>query len=284
MTIVWVWEKAALSVSGNLAQTRESVMSPEIIHIFWFSPVYHTRQLALTLGSGIAGALQGVIVRHHDFTQPAWRCPDVGANDLAILAVPVYAGRVPPLAAGRLARLAGNGAPCVLLVTYGNRAYDSALAELKQLAMSAGFRPFAAAACVARHTIGLVFAEGRPTAEDLAQLEEFGSRAAARLAGPLTLVDVPGGVPDKPAPVFPLPQSINDNCVFCGHCWERCPAAAIRPGQPADVDSTKCICCMRCVAICPEDARVPDPAFIDGIRNRLTPLCATAKANEFFGV
>lgn len=257
-------------------------MIPGSIHIFWFSPVYHTRRLALALGKGVAAVRKGAPVRNHDFTLPGWQGVEIGANDLTIIAIPVYAGRVPPLARERLEKLSGNGAPCILLVSYGNRAYDDALQELKVVATNSGFQPVAAAACIARHTIGQRFAEGRPNADDLRQVEDFGRRAAAMLAGPLQPLHVPGNMPEKAAPVFPLPQSVNHNCVLCGHCWEQCPAGAIAAGRPEDVDKTRCICCMRCVAICPEGARVPDGAFLAGIDKKLAPLCAEAKANEFF--
>lgn len=258
-------------------------MKPEIIHTFWFSPVYHTRRLALAVGHGAAMAQPGVLAREHDFTLPGWQGAEISENDLAILAVPVYAGRVPPLARERLEKLVGNSAPCILLASYGNRAYDDALLELKNAALAAGFMPFAAAACIARHTIGLRFGEGRPSKDDLREAEEFGKRAAAKLAGPLQAVEVPGNAPEKPAPVFPLPQTVNANCVLCGHCWAQCPAGAIANGMPEAVDKSKCVCCMRCVAICPEGAREPDAAFLASIDKKLAPLCAEPKPNEFFG-
>lgn len=253
------------------------------IQIFWFSPVYHTRQLAIALGESIASQQENVQVNSYDLTAQNWDGAETGGDDLAILAIPVYAGRVPPLAKERLLKIKGNGAYCVLLASYGNRAYDNALQELKQIAQLAGFKPIAAAACIARHTIGLIFAEGRPNTQDLAQIKEFGQRIVNRSESEIALVEVPGEIGDKPAPVFPLPQTVTENCVFCGHCWQQCPAGAITQGTPTEIDKTKCICCMRCVAICPEGARAPDAAFIAGIRSKLAPLCNTPKANEFFG-
>ena len=45
-------------------------------------------------------------------------------DDLAIIAVPSYGGRVPAPAVERLAALQGNGAHTVLVCVYGNRAYE----------------------------------------------------------------------------------------------------------------------------------------------------------------
>lgn len=48
--------------------------------------------------------------------------------------------------------LRGNGTPVAAIVTYGNRAYENALAELSALLAENGFQPAAGAACVCRHS------------------------------------------------------------------------------------------------------------------------------------
>ncbi len=50
------------------------------------------------------------------------------------------------------------------------------------------------------------------------------------------------------------------------------------------VAKEKCICCMRCVNVCPVRARHPAPAFISAVSERIGPLCKEAKQNEYFGV
>ena len=47
------------------------------------------------------------------------------ANDLLIVGVPVYAGRVPIQAANALKFFKGNNTPAIIICTYGNRAYDA---------------------------------------------------------------------------------------------------------------------------------------------------------------
>lgn len=49
----------------------------------------------------------------------------------------------------RLARMKGNGARAVLVVVYGNRAYDYTFTELQDTLESAGFLCVAAVAAVA---------------------------------------------------------------------------------------------------------------------------------------
>lgn len=61
-------------------------------------------------------------------------------EDVVVFAVPSFGGRVPSTAAERFSRIKGNGAACVLLCVYGNRAYDDTLAEVEDLAKDAVFR------------------------------------------------------------------------------------------------------------------------------------------------
>ena len=84
-----------------------------------------------------------------DLTDPALSPHSFQKGDLVLLAVPSYGGRVPALAAQRLAAIQGNGASCVLLCAYGNRAYEDTLVELQDLAVGCGFQVIAAIAAVA---------------------------------------------------------------------------------------------------------------------------------------
>ena len=46
---------------------------------------------------------------------------EFSADELVIIGMPVYAGRIPMVAAPRLKGLKGNGTPCILVASYGNR-------------------------------------------------------------------------------------------------------------------------------------------------------------------
>lgn len=48
----------------------------------------------------------------------------IPASALAIIVVPVYGGHVAPLAMERLQYIRGVDTPTVLVVVYGNRAYE----------------------------------------------------------------------------------------------------------------------------------------------------------------
>ena len=131
-------------------------------------------------------------------------------EDVCVVAVPSFGGRVPAIAAERLERIRANGAMAILVVVYGNRAYDDTLLELKTCLKRAGFRCAAAVAAVAEHSIMRQFATGRPDSDDLAELSRFAKEIRrcleeGRIPNDLA---VPGndpfreysGIPIKPPP------------------------------------------------------------------------------------
>ncbi len=83
-------------------------------------------------------------------------------EDICLVAVPSYGGRVPGLAVSRLRQIKGNSARAVLIAVYGNRAYEDTLVELRDVLEEAGFSCVAAVAAVAEHSIMRQFAAGRP--------------------------------------------------------------------------------------------------------------------------
>lgn len=174
-----------------------------------FSPTGGTRRVADLLAGELPGAALLV-----DLTDPAQAFGSVriDAQDLALIAVPAYGGRVPAAAAERLRAVQGNGARAVLVAAYGNRAFEDTLVELEDLARQAGFRVAAAVAAVAEHSIDRATAAGRPDAQDAAELAEFGRRIAAKLTAG-------GGAPRLPegcAPRRAIPSALVPRCPVCG--------------------------------------------------------------------
>lgn len=83
----------------------------------------------------IANALEGETVAV-DLTDSGlgFRTVAMTKEDVAVIAVPSYGGRVPAVAAERLGMMRGNGAQAVLVCVYGNRAYEDTLVELEDAA------------------------------------------------------------------------------------------------------------------------------------------------------
>lgn len=206
-------------------------------------------------------------------------------DDLALLAVPSYGGRVPALAAGRLSKIHGNNARCVLVCVYGNRAYEDTLLELKDIAVKCGFRVIAAVAAIAEHSIMHQYAAGRPDDKDQQDLREFARKILEKTektpSDPSDL-QIPGNTPYKKAGAAVLVPKADNRCVSCGLCAENCPAQAISRNDLKSADSQKCISCMRCVAKCPQSARRVNNAMVSTVALAIKKACSTRKENELY--
>ncbi len=244
-----------------------------------FSPTGGTMRTA----SSITG-VWGPDVETVDLTDPALTARAFREEDLVLAAVPSYGGRVPGLAAQRLAEMQGNGARCVLCCVYGNRAYEDTLAELQDLAERQGFRVFAAIAAVAEHSILRQYAAGRPDAQDTEALQRFSRAVWEKFrSGPAQAApEIPGSRPYRKAGGSGLVPKAGKSCVQCGLCAAQCPAQAISREDPRTADGKKCISCMRCVTLCPHAARKVNGAMASAAALALKKACSVRKECELF--
>ena len=123
-----------------------------------FSPTGGTEKVTAALTVPWGGAARSV-----DLTDAATDFSGVvfQPEDVVVIAVPSYGGRIPGLASERIGRVHGNSAHAVLVCVYGNRAYEDTLVELEDLATTAGFQVTAAVAAVAEHSIARRIAAAR---------------------------------------------------------------------------------------------------------------------------
>lgn len=243
-----------------------------------FSPTGGTEKAAAALTANWGKAAGSV-----DLTKPGEKFTEVAfqPEEVVVIAVPSYGGRVPGLAAERIRQVHGNGARAVLVCVYGNRAYEDTLVELEDLAKEAGFEVTAAVAAVAEHSIVRSIAAGRPDAEDRAVLADFGQTILERLQTGRKVGTIPGNRPYKKTGGGMVPQT-EDSCVQCGQCAAQCPAGAIDFQDAHKVDAEKCISCMRCAAICPNHAKTLDAAKLAGVKAMLEKVCAGRKTCELY--
>ena len=210
------------------------------------------------------------------------RLPNIQEDDLAVIAMPVFAGRVPALAVERLRMVNPNSAKCVVVAVFGNRAYDDALVELQDVATEVGFRVVAAVAAVAEHSIIRKYGAGRPDADDEQELQGFGAEIIRKvLEGSCAVPQVPGNRPYKTPGAVPHPKG-RRGCNRCGACAAQCPVGAIPLDNPKVVDTSKCISCMKCVAVCPNGARRIGAVMNFLATQALKKVCATRKQNELY--
>ncbi len=206
-------------------------------------------------------------------------------DDVAAIAVPSYGGRVPALAAERLAKINGNRARCVIICVYGNRAYEDTLVELQDIAEQSNFRVIAAISAIAEHSIMRQYATGRPDPMDREELRGFAKAILEKIQVPdagAAALQLPGNRPYKKAGGAGLVPKANNDCNLCGLCAKSCPAQAIRANDLKTADGKKCISCMRCVAQCPKSVRKVNAAMVSIAALAIKKACSERKGNELF--
>ncbi len=204
-------------------------------------------------------------------------------EDIAVIAVPSFGGRVPALAVERLEKIHGNGAMCVAVCVYGNRAYEDTLIELNDAAAKSGFHVIAGIAAIAEHSIMHQYATGRPDEEDRTQLQGFAEKILEKISNAdMSAPQIPGNRPYKKAGGAGLVPKADHKCNACGLCAEKCPAQAISRENPRETDGKKCISCMRCISVCPQSARKVNSAMVSVAAMAIKKACSEKKSNELF--
>jgi ferredoxin len=249
-----------------------------IITTFAFSPTGTSAKILKGVITGIS-AHSTVKPDFHDVTMSGVAPESFSADDLVIVAAPVYGGKIAPLLKQRLKGWQGNGAKCIVIAVYGNRAFENALTDVSEFMSGQGFTVCGGGAFIGEHsysTSEYPIAQGRPDTIDMEAAERFGREVASKISGGMlapvnlaTLTDEPSpaeslknfrefviGYQKQQAesPRTYLPEVDLQLCDGCGVCYSVCPTEAITE-ESHSADPTKCIKCCACVKVCPQDAR-----------------------------
>ncbi|MDO9630841.1 MAG: 4Fe-4S binding protein [Humidesulfovibrio sp.] len=253
-------------------------MDIDSITLVYFSPTRTTRRIV----EGVALGLRAPEVQTIDLTPAEAARQTFSANPrgLTVIGSPVYAGRIPADMLARFRNIKGCGGPAVVLVAYGNRAYEDALLELRDLALNAGFQPIAAGAFIGEHSYSqetTPIAQGRPDRADMEEATAFGELVREKLRRLSTLasappIHVPGNFPYKELSLSSGIAPVTDaaKCSRCGECISLCPVGAISADDPTQARADRCIRCCACVKFCPSGAKVMDHAKVNQFREYLT--------------
>lgn len=248
------------------------------IYALYFSPTGGTKKVLDTISSG-------------------WDCEkieiDLSDNncglseiifekeDVCIVAVPSFSGRVPQFIIPKLEQMNGTGVRAVLITAFGNRDFDDTLLELKDTLCLAGFRCVCAVAAVTQHSLMPKYGNGRPDAADLQELETFAKRCRKAVEN-AEEAEVPGNRPYREYLSVPIKPKADKNCNKCGFCMKKCPVHAISADTIKSADKNQCISCLKCVTVCPRNARHTNRLIGKIAEIKMKKVCAGRKKNALF--
>jgi len=263
-------------------------MKIDILKLVYYSPTRTTKRVLGGIAEGIKnGALEQI-----DLTSP-----DAGSYNfhggLTIIGAPVYGGRIPKIAEDRLKRLKAEEALAVVVTVYGNRAFEDALLELRDLAVEAGFKPIAGGAFIGEHSLSnkdTPIAPGRPDEADIEKAKEFGRKIKEKVETISSTIDVepinvPGNYPyrergKRSEPI--APKTREDLCTKCGRCAEVCPTTAVSMEDTVTTREEDCTLCHACVKNCPTGARVMEHPLVKKAAQRLATQYSKRREPEIF--
>ncbi len=274
-------------------------MNVELLRCVYFSPTGTTGAIVKAIAPGL-GSLRTTMVNR---TRKAARDGETRAfrNEVVILASPVYYGRLPETVARYYSTLSAENTPALIVVVYGNRAYDDALRELYDIATARGFIPVAGAAFIGEHSYSSAdqpIAAGRPDGEDLMKARKFGALVRKKLDGLDSLkamerLVVPGNVPYRePDGLYQVkklrqtaaftPETDASLCTRCDLCAQVCPTAALDPDNLAKTNKEECILCFQCVKVCPVGVRRMEDMSSSPVVKRIYETCRERKEPEYY--
>ena len=247
-------------------------MKINTVYAVYFSATGTTEKVVTHIASILGEQLEAG-VEPRCFTFPSGRVEPLvfGKGDLIVFGTPVYAGRIPNLLLKYLDTMEGNGALAVAVALFGNRNYDDALIEQRDLLDRKGFHVVGAGAFVGEHSFSRVLAAGRPDADDMALAGQFAADIAAKVQGlPEGAVPQPVHVKGVPYPhasyyrprdaegnfadIRKVKPLVDEKCTECGICVDLCPMGSINRENPRECTGV-CIKCGACIKGCPENAR-----------------------------
>jgi flavodoxin len=147
------------------------------VKLIYFSATGTTQKILESIAKGIAVK----DVEHINLTLPenAQKAIQPFSDELVILGTPVYGGRLPVDAINRFKQLKADKTLAILIVLYGNREFEDALLEFKNLTIKLGFIPVAGGAFIGEHSFAtddIPIANGRPDSLDVQKAMDFGEK------------------------------------------------------------------------------------------------------------
>ncbi len=248
------------------------------VNAMYFSPTGTTKKIVEGIAQKTAQTLsEDMNFNIIDFTLKEKREELVSfdKDDLVIIGVPVIAGRVPNILLNYLNTVKGNGALAVCVVLYGNRNYDDALIELRDIMQADGLHVIAAGAFIGEHSFSKILAMSRPDEKDMLIVDRFSDQICSKVVKgefeellsvkgcePYRKYYMPRDLEGTPVDIRKVTPKTKDTCIRCKLCSSICPMGSIDDEDPSKLVGI-CIKCGACVKKCPVSAKYyDDPDYL----------------------
>lgn len=202
-----------------------------------------------------------------------------------IFGFPVYSDFAPSAINAWLPTLDGLGKRCALFFTYGARTTGYAHFHTKLLLEQSNFKVLFSAEFLGRHSFnvgGWRILPDRPNGQDFAVSREYVSLAyecffqdapaVFRLQKPFGYDRAVSSLENQKKSTergWMHPVRMTEECSMCRDCETECPTQAFNADTGLS-DPGRCITCMHCVYICPEDVLKVDKRVKDAYEGFLT--------------
>jgi NAD-dependent dihydropyrimidine dehydrogenase PreA subunit/flavodoxin len=239
----------------------------------YFSATGTTEKIVCGIGEEILENTDSKIaINTIGFTLPDSRKNQILFNneDIVIIGVPVYAGRVPNVLLKHLNSIKGNGALAIPVVVYGNRNYDDALIELNDILELNGFKIIAAGAFIGEHSFSKILGQNRPDEKDMDIVKDFASKIYEKLTteDKFESLAIKGSKPYRayykpenkegiPVDIRKVTPKTNSMCNDCKLCVTVCPMGSIDFNDVSKLNGI-CIKCGACIKKCVNNAKYYD--------------------------
>jgi Fe-S-cluster-containing hydrogenase component 2/flavodoxin len=239
------------------------------IALVYFSATHVTKTVAEVIREELLG--RGCETRLINVTSYAARQAPFPTDDFDgfIFGFPVFADFAPSVINGWIPTLDGGGKRCATFFTYGARTTGYAHFHTMRLLEAAGFCVQFSAEFLGRHTFNVAgwrVLPDRPDEQDFAVARTFAALAIERFSQESSAAFALQKPFRYNATVKQLEQAERstergwchpvrflETCCMCRRCEDECPSQAFDADAGLS-DPAKCIECMHCVYICPDEA------------------------------